>query len=209
MKGDIPQIEIEINDESFAQKANPVHSVAPLKGDAHCDGDVDGSPASISNSKVLWLQPRTKKLAATALVFVFFLSICIGIGIRSSNKNGPTATGNALALQGSNGFAPRIIGGTQLDQDIWRDFRRYLVSIRKNGSHICGGTLISSRVVLTAARKLKIIQLQNVFWSFILLLPISYCHPPLSSLKIALIAMMVPTTLLPWMKLDLTDMIRE
>ena len=92
MKGDSAGIEIEINDaldESFARKANPVHSVAPLKGDAHCDGDDDGSPGAISNNKVLWLQPRTKKLAATASVFVFFLSICIGIGIRSRTRMDP------------------------------------------------------------------------------------------------------------------------
>ena len=152
-------IEIEISDvlnKSITGKANPVHSIAPLKGDVRYDGDKDGSPAAISSNKVLWLQPKAMKLAVTASVFVFFLSICIGIGIRSSYKNVPTATVNALALQGSDGIAPRIIGGTQLDQGVWREFRRYLVETRLNGSHSCGGTLISSRVVLTAARELKI-----------------------------------------------------
>ena len=159
-------IEIEISDvlnKSITGKANPVHSVAPLKGDVRYDGDKDGSPAAISSNKVLWLQPKAMKLAVTASVFVFFLSICIGIGIRSSNKNGPTATVNVLALQGSDGIAPTVIGGTPLDQGVWQEFRRYLVETRWNDLHICGGTLISSRVVLTAARKLKIIHLQDVF----------------------------------------------
>ena len=167
MKGDSAGIEIEINNvlnKSLAGKANPVHSTTPLKGDVRYDGDEDGSHAAISSNKVLWLQPKTKKLAVAASVFVFFLFICIGIGIRSSNKNGPTATVNALALQGSDGIAPTVIGGTPLDQGVWQEFRRYLVETRWNDLHICGGTLISSRVVLTAARKLKIIHLQDVFW---------------------------------------------
>jgi hypothetical protein len=211
MKGDSAGIEIEINNvlnESLEGKANPVHSIIPLKGDVCYDGDEDGSPAAISSNKVLWLQPKTKKLAVTASVFVFFLFICIGIGIRSSNKNGPAATVNALALQGSDGIAPTVIGGTPLDQGVWQEFRRYLVSIRWNDSHICGGTLISSRVVLTAARKLKIIHLQDVFW-YLFLVSISNRHPPLSSLKIASTPLTGPTTLIPAMKLHLTDMIRD
>jgi len=159
MKGDSAGIEIEINDvlnESLAGKANPVHSTTPLKGDVRYDGDEDGSPAAISSNKVLWLQPKTKKLAVTVSVFVFFLFICIGIGIRSSNKTKPTATSSALALQGSDGPAPRIINGDTLALNVWQDFRRYLVEIRKvNIGHTCGATLISRRVVLTAAREFE------------------------------------------------------
>lgn len=203
MKGDRAGIKIEIIDvlnESLEGKANPVHSITPLKGDVCYDDDKDGSPVAISSNKVLWLQPKTRKLAVTASVFVFFLFICIGIGIRSSNKNEPAATVYALALQGSDGISPRVIGGTPLDQGVWREFRRYLVSIRFNDKNFCGGTLISSRVVLTAASKLKIIHLQDVFW-YLFLVSISNRHPPLSSLKIASTPLTVPTTFNPTMKL--------
>jgi hypothetical protein len=53
MKGDSTGIEIKINDvlkESLAGKANPVHSITPLKGDVCYDGDEDGVP-SFSNKK--------------------------------------------------------------------------------------------------------------------------------------------------------------
>ena len=173
MKGDSAGIEInDVLKKGFTGKADPVHPVAPCKGDIRYGGDNDESAGSFANERgrpedgtagARGMKPRTKKVAVTASVFVFFLAVCIGIGIRSSNKNGPTASVNALSLQGSDGIAPTVIGGTPLDQGVWQEFRRYLVETRWNDLHICGGTLISSRVVLTAARKLKIIHLQDVF----------------------------------------------
>jgi len=52
-----------------------------------------------------------------------------------------------------------IIGGTELDQTVWETSRRYLVALtltRDDGSpfHTCTATLISRRVVLSAAREL-------------------------------------------------------
>ena len=52
-----------------------------------------------------------------------------------------------------------IIGGTELDADVWAASRRYLVSSTRvdpyDGtlSHSCTASLISRRVVLTAARE--------------------------------------------------------
>ena len=48
----------------------------------------------------------------------------------------------------------RIIGGEQAETDTWS----WTVSIRVDHSHICGGTLISSTLVLTAAHCLKTIK---------------------------------------------------
>jgi secreted trypsin-like serine protease len=62
---------------------------------------------------------------------------------------------NALASSAAEGLTPRIIGGEPLDQDLWDESRRYLVSIRWSGEHVCGATLISRRVILTAARELN------------------------------------------------------
>jgi hypothetical protein len=64
------------------------------------------------------------------------------------------STYNALASSSAKGFTPRIIGGAALDRKVWDESRRYLVSIRKDG-HFCGATLVSRRVVLTAARELN------------------------------------------------------
>lgn len=51
-----------------------------------------------------------------------------------------------------------IIGGTKLDERVWETSRRYLVALTLPGRvgmpgpfHFCGATLISRRVVLTAA----------------------------------------------------------
>jgi secreted trypsin-like serine protease len=101
------------------------------------------------------MKPMTKKVAVTASVFVFFLAVCIGIGIRSSNKTKPTATSSALALEGTDSVFPEVINGETLDFDVWDQTRRYLVDIRRNGGHSCGATLISRRVVLTAAREFE------------------------------------------------------
>ncbi len=161
MKGDSAGIEInDVLKKGFTGKADPVHPVAPLEG----DGDDDASAGSFANERgrpadgtagARGMKPRTKKVAVTALVFVFFLAACIGIGIRSSNKTKPTATSSALALQGSDGPAPRIIGGKTLDFGVWGQSRRYLVDIKFNDDHTCGATLISRRVVLTAAREFE------------------------------------------------------
>ncbi len=60
---------------------------------------------------------------------------------------------NALASSAVEGITPRIIGGDTLDQDVWYENRRYLVKILDPS--ICGATLVSRRVVLTAARELS------------------------------------------------------
>lgn len=51
-----------------------------------------------------------------------------------------------------------IIGGTVLDENVWKTSRRYLAALTftQGGGkkfHTCGATLISRRVVLTAARE--------------------------------------------------------
>ncbi len=165
MKGDSAGIEInDVLKKGFAGEADPVHPVAPLEGDVRYGGDDDASAGSFANERgrpadgttgARGMKPRTKKVAVTASVFVFFLAVCIGIGIRSSNKTAPTATSSALALEGTDSVFPEVIGGVTLDPRVWQDFRRYLVDIRKNGGHTCGATLISRRVVLTAAREFE------------------------------------------------------
>ena len=160
---------IEINhvlEEHFASNTRPpVQHVAPHKGDDRRADDA-AAVATITNGRRLtddlvgahMMQPRMKKLGVIALVFVVLATICLGIGL-GSMKNGPTTRSSALALQGGDGVGPSVVGGTQLDRDVWQQSRRYLVSIRnisRDGSvvyHICGATLISRRVLLTAARE--------------------------------------------------------
>jgi hypothetical protein len=167
MKGDSAGIEInDVPKKGFAGKADPVHPVAPCKGDVRFGGDDDGSAGSFANERgrpedgtagARGMKPMTKKVAVTASVFVFFLAVCIGISIRSSNKTKPTATSSALALEGTDSVFPEVINGETLDFNVWQQSRRYLVDIRRNGDggHFCGATLISRRVVLTAAREFE------------------------------------------------------
>lgn len=54
-----------------------------------------------------------------------------------------------------------IIGGTELDENVWKTSRRYLAALVGTNSdglllgHSCTATLISRRVVLTAGRELE------------------------------------------------------
>ena len=54
------------------------------------------------------------------------------------------------------GVDPSVIGGTILDRNVWKQSRRYLVDLHYGNpsGHGCGGTKVSSQVVLTAAREL-------------------------------------------------------
>jgi hypothetical protein len=56
------------------------------------------------------------------------------------------------------GVNPFIIGGDTLNRTVWEQSRRYLVDLRYLIEGVpnsgCGGTKISNRVVLTAAREL-------------------------------------------------------
>ncbi len=77
--------------------------------------------------------------------------------VKKANENAPTEMSRELDLEGGDGVTPFIIGGGDLDRGVWEKSRRYLVDINKDdtGFHSCGATLISSRVVLTAARELS------------------------------------------------------
>ena len=62
-------------------------------------------------------------------------------------------------VEADDSVTPFVIGGTLLDFNVWNQTRRYLVDIKyydpeeKKLAHACGATLISPRVVLTAARE--------------------------------------------------------
>jgi hypothetical protein len=62
-------------------------------------------------------------------------------------------------VEADDSVTPFVIGGTLLDFNVWEQRRRYLVDIKyydpkeKKLAHACGATLISPRVVLTAARE--------------------------------------------------------
>ena len=158
----------QVLEEHFASNPRPpIQHVAPHKGDDRRADDA-AAVATIANGRNLtddlagahMMQPRMKKLGVIALVFVVLAAICLGIGL-GAMKNGPTTRSSALALQGGDGVGPSIIGGTQLDRDVWQQSHRYLVDIKDidpdDGSiyHTCGATLISRHVVLTAAREWK------------------------------------------------------
>ncbi|XP_078509282.1 transmembrane protease serine 9-like [Lissotriton helveticus] len=73
------------------------------------------------------------------------------IAVYSSSDDGKCAniTVSQLAVCGSSSFSQtRIIGGEQAQTGEWP----WQVSMQYNGQHRCGGSLISSRWVLTAAR---------------------------------------------------------
>ena len=63
-------------------------------------------------------------------------------------------------VEADDSVTPFVIGGTLLDFNVWEQRRRYLVDIKyyedpneQKLAHSCGATLISPRVVLTAARE--------------------------------------------------------
>ncbi len=93
----------------------------------------------------------SKKYITAGVAVVAVVAIAIALVYSQKKKS----TYNALASSAADGVNPFVIGGDTLDEDLWRESRRYLVSIRNNGEHTCGATLISRRVVLTAARKLN------------------------------------------------------
>lgn len=157
---------VEINhvlEEHFASKPRAVQQpvAIPIIHDHH-DENNDDSAVAIANDSHPIVQQRTqsrlKKLAVTAAAFVV-LAICLGVGL-GSVKNGHTMKSSALALQESSGVGPSVIGGTQLDRNVWQQSRRYLIDIRRlNGDgtigHQCGATLVSRRVILSAARECR------------------------------------------------------
>lgn len=70
-----------------------------------------------------------------------------------------------------------IIGGSELDKNVWETSRRYLVALAFSDEeptptstpHSCTATLISRRVVLTAARELE--ELRRCFFSNLFSIP--------------------------------------
>ena len=92
----------------------------------------------------------SKKYVTIGVAVIAVAAIAITLVYSQKKKS----TYNALASSSAEEFTPRIIGGAALDRKVWDESRRYLVSIRKDG-HFCGATLVSRRVVLTAARELN------------------------------------------------------
>jgi len=98
----------------------------------------------------------SKKYVTAVVAFVAVVTIAIALVYSQKKKS----SYNALASSAADGVSPLVIGGETLDRDVWEKSRRYLVSLRSETAggviyHSCGATLISSRVVLTAARELK------------------------------------------------------
>jgi hypothetical protein len=78
------------------------------------------------------------------------------------------AAGIEAGSQEDDSVTPFIVNGADLDRDIWETSRRYLVDIRASKNtgrpgHSCGATMISSRVVLTAARESKKMHVKSVY----------------------------------------------
>ncbi|KAL3807472.1 hypothetical protein ACHAXA_006301 [Cyclostephanos tholiformis] len=96
-----------------------------------------------------------KKYTTIAVATVAIAAIAIALVYSQKKKSAY----NALAASAAEGFTPRIIGGSVLDQGVWAESRRYLVAIKyiyeEDGAfrnlHNCGATLVSPQVVLTAA----------------------------------------------------------
>ncbi|KAL3810720.1 hypothetical protein ACHAXA_008493 [Cyclostephanos tholiformis] len=96
-----------------------------------------------------------KKYTTIAVATVAIAAIAIALVYSQKKKSAY----NALAASAAEGFTPRIIGGSVLDQGVWAESRRYLVGIKfifeEDGAfrnlHNCGATLVSPQVVLTAA----------------------------------------------------------
>jgi secreted trypsin-like serine protease len=93
----------------------------------------------------------SKKYVTAGVAVVAVVAIAIALVYSQKKKS----TYNSLASSAADGVDPFVIGGQTLDRNVWEASRRYLVSLRRNGEHNCGGTLISRRVVLTAARELN------------------------------------------------------
>ncbi|KAL3816945.1 hypothetical protein ACHAXA_001773 [Cyclostephanos tholiformis] len=89
----------------------------------------------------------SKKSVTIGVAVIAVAAIAIALVYSQKKKS----TYNALASSTAEGYTPRIIGGATLNRNVWDQSRRYLVSIRKDG-HFCGATLVSRRVVLSAAR---------------------------------------------------------
>ena len=105
----------------------------------------------------------SKKYVTTVVAVVAVVTIAIAMVYSQKKKS----SYNALASSAADGVNPSVIGGETLDRDVWEMSRRYFVSLRSRTAggviyHSCGATLISSRVVLTAARELKSAQ-KNIF----------------------------------------------
>ncbi len=93
----------------------------------------------------------SKKYVTAAVAVIAVVTIAIAL-VYSQKKR---SSYNALASSAADGVNTSVIGGVVLDQNVWSESRRYLVSIRGALGHGCGASLISRRAILTAARELN------------------------------------------------------
>ena len=95
----------------------------------------------------------SKKYVTAGVAVVAVAAIAIALVYSQRKKS----TYNALVSSAADGVN-RVIGGAPLDPTVWDVSRRYLVDIKalnQDGAlvHSCGATLISRRIVLTAAHE--------------------------------------------------------
>ncbi len=100
----------------------------------------------------------SKKYVTAGVAVVAVVAVAIALVYSQKKKS----TYNALASSAADGVN-RVIGGAPLDPTVWDVSRRYLVDIKvlnRAGAlkHNCGASLISRRVVLTAAREFKSVE---------------------------------------------------
>nr|BAB25416.1 unnamed protein product [Mus musculus] len=92
------------------------------------------------------------ELALPAILFTFFPGVLLGSEVLPTDSDSPsTTTGRRSIDLDSVCGRPRTSGRIVSGQDAQLGRWPWQVSVRENGAHVCGGSLIAEDWVLTAA----------------------------------------------------------
>ncbi len=103
---------------------------------------VDSQKASLTRAK----RKKTYTIQMAMTFFLFFIFIQVGLVV-AANVKYSCSLNETCGCSWNSAVLSRIVGGEPAKKDTWG----WAVSICKGNNHICGGSLISSTLVLTAA----------------------------------------------------------